>query len=99
MSLLSGENVKMQIPRPTPLVADCVGQGWARGICLATWLPAFCSQTQQMENSIPGEAEEFGWESRRPGAKLREALFDFVLLHHHSYSLVRRNREGKVREQ
>lgn len=52
-----------------------------------------------MENSIPGEAEEFGWESRRPGAKLRAALFDFVLLHRHSYSLVRRNRERKVREQ
>ena len=52
-----------------------------------------------MENSIPAEAQEFGWESRRPGTKLREALFDFVLLHRHSYSLVRRSREGKVREQ
>lgn len=52
-----------------------------------------------MENSIPAEAQEFGWESRRPGTKLREALFDFVLLRRHSYSLVRRSREGKVREQ
>ena len=51
-----------------------------------------------METPIPGEAEAFGWERRRPGTTLREALFDFVLLHHHSYSLVS-SREGKVREQ
>lgn len=96
MSLLSGENVKMQIPRPTPLIADCVGQG-PRNL-LSHLASSLLLQTQQMENSVPGEAEEFGWESRRPGAKLR-ALFDFVLLHRHSYSLVRRNREGKVRQQ